>query len=441
MSADERWVVLGLAQVRSPWFGDVARWSNAAILPIEFVKCLSGDEVRARLRSGRAFSALVIDSSLPTLDRDLIDEATSTGCAVIVIDGGRTRRDWTGLGASVVLPPDFDPGTLVDVLSVHAPMIDQIDRSLTSAPGPAPTNLWRGQLVGVMGGGGTGTSTMAMALAEAFARDPRYRGLALLADLRLDADLALLHHVGDVVPGVQELVEATRLGSPTPDEVRSFTVQPHCSTYPLLMGLRRHRDWVTLRPRALHSALDGIRRAYTITVADIDADLEGERHTGSLEVEERNLLARTIATDADLLVITGLPTLVGLQRFVRVIHAVVEHGVHPARVLPMMNRAPKSPSARSELTAAVARLTASATGGTDHCVQPVVFVGERRKLDLALRDAAGLPRSLVESVGSPTQAVLDRVTDVAMESFDAGQPQLIAPGTIGSWATDDGEVG
>ena len=36
MSTD-RYVVLGVAQVRSPWFREVARWSTSAMLPIEFV--------------------------------------------------------------------------------------------------------------------------------------------------------------------------------------------------------------------------------------------------------------------------------------------------------------------------------------------------------------------------------------------------------------------
>ena len=50
--AGDRFVVLGVAQVRSPWFREVARWATSAMLPIEFVKAMSVEEVRVRLRSG-----------------------------------------------------------------------------------------------------------------------------------------------------------------------------------------------------------------------------------------------------------------------------------------------------------------------------------------------------------------------------------------------------
>ena len=56
--ASDRFVVLGVAQVRSPWFREVARWATSAMLPIEFVKAMSVEEVRVRLRSGRGYSAL-----------------------------------------------------------------------------------------------------------------------------------------------------------------------------------------------------------------------------------------------------------------------------------------------------------------------------------------------------------------------------------------------
>ncbi|HEX7168895.1 MAG TPA: hypothetical protein VF230_18095, partial [Acidimicrobiales bacterium] len=78
--SDGRYVVLGLALARSPWFRAVAQWANAASIPVEFVKCMSPVELRAHLASGRAFSALLVDGALPTLDRDLVDAAAEAGC-------------------------------------------------------------------------------------------------------------------------------------------------------------------------------------------------------------------------------------------------------------------------------------------------------------------------------------------------------------------------
>ncbi|MEQ1786458.1 MAG: hypothetical protein ABL966_05350, partial [Acidimicrobiales bacterium] len=84
--AAERFVVLGVAQVRSAWFREVARWATSAMLPVEFVKAMSVEEVRVRLRSGRGYSALLVDDSLSGLDRDLVDLAREAGCSVIVVD-------------------------------------------------------------------------------------------------------------------------------------------------------------------------------------------------------------------------------------------------------------------------------------------------------------------------------------------------------------------
>ena len=79
---------------RAAWFGQVARWATAAALPVDFVKTVSGEEVRARLRSGRPFSALLVDGGLAALDRDLIELAGRHGCAVIAVDDGRSAWSW-----------------------------------------------------------------------------------------------------------------------------------------------------------------------------------------------------------------------------------------------------------------------------------------------------------------------------------------------------------
>jgi hypothetical protein len=59
--AGERYVLLGLAPARAAWFRAVGSWANSGAPPAEFVKCLSAEEVGARLTSGRPFSALVAD--------------------------------------------------------------------------------------------------------------------------------------------------------------------------------------------------------------------------------------------------------------------------------------------------------------------------------------------------------------------------------------------
>ena len=99
----------------------------------------------------------------------------------------------------------------------------------------------------------------------------------MLADLALEADQAMLHDAGDVVPGIQEVVEIHRTAVPSATDVRALAYTVADRNYDLVLGLRRHRDWVTIRPRAFGAALDGLRRAYKTVVADVSNDLEGER--------------------------------------------------------------------------------------------------------------------------------------------------------------------
>ena len=140
----ERYVVLGLAPARAPWFRAVGSWANSGALPAEFIKCLSAEEVGARLESGRAFSALVADGCLPALDRDLVARASGAGCAVFVVDDRRVSRDWSVLGAARVLPPDFGRDELLHALAAHA---RTVQRSLARADAlvdrPIPGG-WRG---------------------------------------------------------------------------------------------------------------------------------------------------------------------------------------------------------------------------------------------------------------------------------------------------------
>ncbi|MBV9660057.1 MAG: hypothetical protein JO337_02755, partial [Acidimicrobiales bacterium] len=62
--AAERYVLLGLAPPRTGWFESVAQWTMSASIAAEFVKCVSAEEVRARLASGRQHSALLVDVGL-----------------------------------------------------------------------------------------------------------------------------------------------------------------------------------------------------------------------------------------------------------------------------------------------------------------------------------------------------------------------------------------
>jgi hypothetical protein len=441
MSAD-RFVVLGLAHVRSPWFAQLSQWATAASVPVDFIKCMSLDEVRARLSSGRAFSALVVDAGIVGIDRDLIDQASQIGCSTVLVDDGSLRATWSSLGATAVLPADFDREQFRALLHQHAHAIGTV----TSTPQPiepeqAATAAWRGQLIAVTGAGGTGSSTAAMAIAQGLGRDVRNRSLDALADLALDADQAMLHDARDVVPGVQELVDAFRHATLAPDEVRALTFGDE-HPYRVLLGLRRHRDWTALRPRAFHAALDGLRSAFTKVVADIDADLDGEAECGSIDVEERNLMSRTVVAQADVVVVTGLAGPQGLHRLARLLGELREHDVPDTRILPVVNRAPRSARLRSEITRALAELVATRhEPGTTPAPASPVFVTEQRRLDASIRDGLGVPTAVATSLAAAVTALSDRLVDESARAHDSGAPVPIRPGSLGSWATSQEATG
>jgi len=434
--AAERFVVLGVAQVRSPWFREVARWATSAMLPVEFVKAMSLEEVRVRLRSGRGYSALLVDDSLVGVDRDLVELARESGCAVVVIDSGRSSRGWGDLGASAVLPAAFGRDDLLQVLTQVATPIARSAGTVTTNATPDVLPGFRGHLVAVTGAGGTGRSTVAAALAQGLAGDPRNLDLVCLADLALHAEQAMLHGSTDVVPGVVELVESHRSGAPSIDEVRRLTWHVGERGYHLLLGLRRHRDWTAIRPRAFAAGLDGLRRGFRVVVADVDADVEGEQATGSLDVEERNAMARTTLAAADLVVVVGLPGMKGLHSLLRTTRDLLAHGLPGPQLLPIINRIPKGPRVRAELTTAFGELLDGS--GAGHGVASPVYLAERRRLDEVLRDGARLPDGWLAPITGTVQAVIAATHDGSeAERQPANELIAVRPGTLGTWTDED----
>lgn len=401
----ERYVVVGLAKVRSPWFTQAARWANSSQLPMEFLKCVSAAEVRSRIGSGRPVSAIVVDAGAPGVDRDLIDLARGLGTVAIVVDDERVDRDWIALGATIVLAPDFDCATLLDGLTAHAQPIRSASRGVAPA-GPAEADdarsPWRGRLVAVTGGSGAGASTVSMALSQGLAAVPGHESSVVLADLAGRGDLAMYHDVRDVLPGVQELTEAHRTTRPTRSAVRQMLFEIDNRGYALLLGLRRTRDWTVVRPRALEAAIDTLLTSFRLVVTDIRPEFDGEDETGSVDIEERNAASRTAALAADVVVVVGDPTLKGLHALVRAERDLSDLGVPADRLVRVVNRAPRSPRARAELTSAIAAL------GTVQPSLSTVFVPERRQLDVTHSVAAPFPQPMVAPVTRSVTALLER---------------------------------
>jgi MinD-like ATPase involved in chromosome partitioning or flagellar assembly len=410
----------------------MARWATAASVPVEFVKCVSAAEVTTRLRSGRRHSALLVGGDVVGLDRDLIDAVAATGAPTIVVAAGG-GRDWTELGAAAVLPSAFDRRELLSALGGHAPPIERVDAQ-PSAPPLVPQ--WRGRLLAVTGPGGTGASITAMSIAQAFGReDRRPDGSVVLADLRLDAEQGMLHDTRALSPGVQELVESHRGGRLTSEQIRSLTFDASGRGYHLLLGLRRHRDWTAIRARAFAASIDGLRAAYSLVVADVGADVEGEEATGSADVEDRNLMAREVLRAADAVVVVGNPTTKGTHSLARLVRTIVAEEIAPERIVPVFARAPRGPRRRAE---AVRALTTLLDDG-DHLgsLGNPVFLADRSEVETALRDGRTLPPQLGRPLHAELLRRLERAPVSASPTAEP-EPQRVAPGSIGHWSGEAG---
>ena len=429
----DRFVLLGLAPARAGWFDAVAQWTTSASIAAEFVKCVSGAEARARLASGRRYSALQVDVASPSFDRDLVDLCRSCGTPVLLVRNPRAPSvDGFDLGAAAELAAGFGPDELLDALSAHCrPVSDGTSMPPLLDDGDLPA-FWLAPFFAVCGPGGTGASTVAIAIASGLARDPDFAGRVLLADLARRADQAMLHDSHGLGPGVQELVDAHRLGRPGPEEILQMTFEVPRRGYQLLLGLRQPEAWTAVRPRSIDAALAGLRRSFRAVVADITGDFEGEADGGSIEVEERNHLARASAAQATLCVAVGAPGLKGVHSLAGTISRMVRAGVEADRIIAVINRSPRHPRARAESSRALATLladdrTVPALAGPIHLPE--------RKLEDILRDGAPLPGPIVDPITRAVRLVADRMADAAPP--DTG-PARIVPGSLGSWADDEG---
>lgn len=430
---DDRWVVLGLASPRAGWFSELARWSTAAAVPIDFVKCVSSEEVRVRLTTGRPYSALLVGRDASGLDRDLVDTTRAAGAAVIVVDATHPRN-WNDLGVDGSLPCSFERADLMAVLHECAPPIRRAAAMIDTPVDTTPDINWRGHLVAVTGSGGTGTSTIAMGLAQALASDASNAGMVVLADLALNGELAMLHDAREVVPGVQELVEAHRSDRLGSDEIRSMTFDASGRGYHVLLGLRRQRDWTAIRPRAFEVSIDGLRRSYRHVIADVDVDVEGESETGSLDVEERNLIARTTLSNADIVVVVGTATTKGVHSLCRDLRQLRSFGIPLNRLLPVVNRSPRSTRKQADANTALSALLGQ-LDGLDGLRSPI-HIPERRDLEDSIRDGMRLPAAIGEAIHHPVIALVDEQGPRSMD-FDDRVPVAVSPGSLGFWA--DGE--
>jgi MinD-like ATPase involved in chromosome partitioning or flagellar assembly len=398
MTATEHYVLVGVARARDRWSADLARWSTSGAAPIEFVKCLTADEARAVLGSGRRASALMLDARGPGVDRDLIASAADLDVPTIIVTDRSVHHDWDALGCAAIVDHRLELQPLLDTLARHTVTVDRSRR-----PGRASirreSHGSRSTTVAVLGSGGSGASTVAMATAQALAQVASDTGRVVLVDGARRGCLAMYHHIGDVIPGLPELVDAHRSDQLDPDEVRRLTYAVPTRGYSVLLGRRRAADWVTLRRRSVDASLDGLARAFDAVVMDLDADLDGQVETGSPDVEDRHAVTLVSLERADLVLVVGRPDLHGIHSLAAILQEVLDAGVPPHRVLPVVTESPRSPAGRASITATIADLADTSAGGDGQRMGPVLHLRRVRALD-DLHDRVGaFPPALCRPLG------------------------------------------
>jgi hypothetical protein len=415
-------VALGTAPAGAEWFRDLGRWAATGEVPVELVRCVGVEELRRRLGE-RPWSVVIVDTAGPGLDRDLLAAAAELDVPVI---GVRSTPGADG-------PPGLDqvlttPLMVEETTSALLGVARAVPTTALIPEPPSTTDAHEaaGRLVTVIGPGGAGTSVLAMALAQSLG-DPSRPDDVLLADLALHADQGMLHAATDVVPGLQEIVEAHQVGRPAPAALDELTWASPDRGYRLLLGLRRHRDWTVLRPRALQATLDSLLARHHLVVADIADDLEGVDETGSADVADRNLLARLTTSRADLVVAVGGASLHGIHGLTRTLGDLLDHGVAADCILTVVNRAPRSRRRRAALTRAIGDLVTSRRATTDG-LAAAVFVPTSRSLETALVDPARLPDGFASM---PARAVESRLGRMAPRTTPQPMLEPVAPGSLG----------
>ncbi|MFV0317948.1 MAG: hypothetical protein ACK5O2_13440 [Microthrixaceae bacterium] len=384
----EQRVLAGLAHPRSRWPTSIARWSTSGALAAEFLTCLSADELMAMLAAGRAIDAVMIDAVLATeaagqVDRDLMSRIHRHGTAVIGIDQPAHTCDWDALGVSATMRREFDIDELSALVDrVCTPQVAGARRSLRadlSDDSPAAMTI------GVCGVGGAGSSTVSMCIAQALAADDDE---VVLVDGAARAHLAMYHDIGDVIPGLGDVVTRTRTTDLDPTDLANLTFATGRG-YRLLAGVTSVREARNLPPVATAEALDAARRCFEVVVVDHDSDMAS------------GAISTALVDRCSAWVVVTVGGLRGIHEGARLVAEAIEAGVPDQRIVLVCNRTRRTDPARATFGYNVSGLLGSPKTGIRCVVAPSV------RIESAHRDGSALPEPLVRVCSGAVRRIID----------------------------------
>ena len=418
-----RYPIMVLAPARADWVGSVLSWAMSGMVPVDLVRCLSAEELRARLDSGAPCSAVMLDASAGNVDRDLVARARDAGTTCLVV--GPSGRDWSEIGVHGVLDPGFGAEQLSQALQEYCRSSPLGGTSATLEPPTERPLGSTGRLHCVLGAPGSGSSTVAAALAQALATEAATPGSVLLAEFDLHSSQAALHDSPDVIPGIQEMVEAHRLGRPSRQQIRDMTFAVPDRGYDLLLGVRRHRDWVALGTTTVEAVVDSLAATYRETVFDAGSDLDDETTTGSHDIADRNSTNLVALRRSQSVVVVGRPGVAGLHRLIVLAVELERLEIDPDRVVLVINGAPRRRRARAEI---LTTLTELCPVGLRPAARRATVIPHLGDMESRHSTVAPFPHRLTSPLVSAVRS-LGPVPDPLPRP--TGQPVAVAPGSLG----------
>ncbi len=380
-------VVLGLAGGRVEWTARLSRWAMSATADVDFLRCLSGTEVRAVLGAGRPVTALLLDASV--VDRDLIDLAHGFGVPTALVHSGGPAADWVDLGCVALLREPVAPTDVLDLLDEvearSAPPRPVTRRRVVDLDGPPEPAT----LIAVTGAGGSGVTTVTMLLAHALATRPPTRPVhgrqTAVVDATSSGGLGLYHDLVDPRGGVADLIELHRRDRVDPDEVRALSDSVEGRPYLVVAGdVHGGADRTTTATAS--AVLDGLRRTFATVVVDAGS------LTGTPTAAPESL--RSVAVrDADVVVAVGRSGLHGVHRLAVCLDEVLVLRGPGAPVVTVCTAAPRSPGERRAVAVGIGRDRAD-----------VVFIPVVTRLERVHRDVGPLPTAVAEALAGPVRA-------------------------------------
>ena len=132
---------------------------------------------------------------------------------------------------------------------------------------------------------------------------------------------------------------------------------------------------------------------------------------------------------AEAIMVVGLPGMKGLHSLIGVMTDLLDYGIPGARIVPVINRAPRGARWRAELAHTMAQLLPAFAGAG---MGSPVFTPERR-VGEALRDGVALPDGLAAPLVGAYRAAVARARS---EARRPDVPQAVRPGAVGAWTVD-----